>query len=187
MSENTPCPVCSSPLNKIESRPDDKYFLCPLCGNFIMTGSLLSSIPGIYKGAKDAVPKLNHPIRQMSEVGKIPELNTYNIKKYFKRDLPKPIEQADLLIRWLGKNIDGPGETIWLDPTIHRSIIGAKSDEGFDLIVSHLFDVNLLTGQYQNAMREVGRAFTSLSFEGWEYYDSLKRRGNIYHKTFMPP
>ena len=57
----------------------------------------------------------------MRKVKKIPELYTNTIEEVLKRPLPKPREQADLFIRWLAENIEGPGETVWVKPSTHRT------------------------------------------------------------------
>ena len=182
------CPVCDSKLKDHIHRPGGKdadFFSCPLCGDFLLSGSLLPSLPEILQRDKDSSAKLSHTLRQSHEAGDTPMLLTSTVDKIMDRKLPKPREQANLLIRWLGNNVDGPGETIWLEPPIHKSIIGAKSDDGFALVLKYLFDVGLLTGNLAEGMREQGRAHATLSFEGWEYYEELKLGGFTYRKAFI--
>jgi hypothetical protein len=70
----------------------------------------------------------------------------------------------------LGKTLDGPGEMIDVDSLSHRSIIGAKSDEGFALIVKHLIENGMLNGNAFNTMGALFGANITLSFKAWDYF-----------------
>lgn len=186
MSE--PCPVCHSPLK--ERRPhidgrDGAYFSCPLCGEFILSESLIATLPYTHRENKDAAAKISHALRTMQQTNKGAELYTNTVQEILKRPLPRPKEQADLLIRWLAENVEGPGKTQWIEPRTHSSIIGANSPEGFELIVQHLFDVGLVTGNLSQAIGAPGRAHATLTFDGWNYYESLLQGSAKYRKAFM--
>ena len=179
------CPVCNSELNEQNPGPNIDYFSCPSCGTFYLTRSLQSILPKKLDTEKDSNVKISHAIRQMQQNNKAPTLNTDTIKKILERPLPRPKEQADLLIRWLAENIKGPGETVWVEYNTHGAIIGAKTAEGFDFVLKHLFDIGLVTGNLADSMDTPGRAIVTLSFSGWEYYEKLKLGGAIYRKGFM--
>ena len=121
----------------------------------------------------------------MQQINKGAELYTTTIDAILKQPLPRPREQADLLIRWLAENVAGPGETTWIEPRTHSSIIGAKSPEGFALVLRHLFDNGLVTGNLSEAIGAPGRAHATLSFDGWNYYENLRQGGATYRKAFM--
>lgn len=182
------CPVCRSVLSEVNERPDGKdatFFSCPLCGDFVLSRSLIASLPHILELNKDASTKISHALRMMQQINKGADLNTYTVDEILKRPLPTPREQADLFIRWLAQNVEGPGETVWVEPATHRSIIGAKTDEGFALILHHLFDAGLVVGNLAEAMSEPTRADATLSFEGWDYWEKLRRGGATYRKGFI--
>ena len=183
------CPVCSTQIDENEIRSvsgyDSSCFPCPLCGNFNISNPLLSLLPSTLNKEKDAVAKISHAIRQMQKNNQTPTLTIDTVNKILERPLPRPREQADLLIRWLAENIEGPGETIWVEPKNLKAIIGSKSDEGFALILNHLFDIGFVTGSQAETMGAPGRAHATLSFEGWDYYENLKHGGAIYRKAFM--
>jgi hypothetical protein len=164
---------------------DASFFSCPLCGDFILSGSLVSSLPHLKASIKDADAKLSYFLRTTHEKGDRPFLYTSTVEKILEKSFPNPKEQADLLIRWLGENIDGPGETVLIYPETHKSIIGAKSNEGFDLIVKHLFDVGLVTGNYVGSLSSSGKAHATLSFDGWGYFENLKHGSSSYRKAFI--
>ncbi|MCU0411021.1 MAG: hypothetical protein MUF82_00610, partial [Bacteroidetes bacterium] len=118
MANSAICPVCNSALkNKTESPGgrDAIAFSCPLCGNFVLSGTLVSSLANIRK-TKDADAKISHALRTMQQINRGAELDTNTVSAILKRPLPKPKEQADLFIRWLAENVEGPGETVSVRP-----------------------------------------------------------------------
>lgn len=182
------CPVCNSTLKVKRACNDGRdatYFSCPQCGDFTLSGSLIATLPHTHQEDKDAAAKISHALRTMQQTNKGAELYTNTVHEILKRPLPRPKEQADLLIRWLAENVEGPGKTLWIEPSTHSSIIGANSPEGFELIVQHLFNVGLVTGNPSKAIGAPGRAHATLTFEGWNYYESLLQGSAKYRKAFM--
>lgn len=182
------CQVCQQKLKDTQGRPEGRhvdFFSCPQCGEYFASKSVLSVLPAKLESEKDAAAKISNMLRQSYEYGQIPTLYTSTIDEILKRKLPNPREQADLFIRWLGKTIDGPGETIDVKSVTHKSIIGAKSDEGFALIVKHLVDSGLLNGFTSDTMGAPFGANVTLSFEGWDYYEHLSRGSSNYRKAFI--
>lgn len=183
------CPVCQQKLNKHQERPetrDGDFFSCPRCGDFFASGSALSILPRKLESIKDSSAKISHMLRHSYEYGnKNPTLYSTTIDEVLKKNLPNPREQADLLIRWFGKTIDGPGERIEINSMFHRSIIGAKSDEGFALIVNHLFEKEMLDGHVFETMRSPFGGNFTLSFDAWDYYEELNRGNKNYRKAFI--
>lgn len=182
------CPVCNSQLKELRPNPDRRdasFFSCPQCGDFILSRSLIATLPHTLQSNKDAIAKISHALRAMQETNKGAKLDEYTIDAILKQPLPRPKEQADLFIRWLAENVEGPGETVWVESRTHSSIIGAKTPEGFALILRHLFDVGLVTGNMYEPIDAPGRAHVTLSFEGWDYYEKLLQGRATYRKAFM--
>jgi len=101
-----------------------------------------------------------------------------------RQPLPRPREQADLLLRWLAEHVPAPGETVPIDFRTHGSIIGSQSYGGFRLVLEHLFTEGLLTGILSKEIGEAG-AKATLSFAGWDHYENLRRGGAVYRQAFM--
>jgi hypothetical protein len=182
------CPICGLKLKKYKNRPygqDADLFSCPLCGDFLLSRSLIPGLPELLKSDKDSIAKISHSLRQMHEFGKASFLYTSTVKKILKRQLPTPKEQADLLIRWLGKKLDSPGELIKVESTTYKSIIGAKSDDNFAFIIKSLFDTDLLMGNIFETMGAPFGANITLTFDGWNYYENLKSGFSKYRKAFI--
>lgn len=182
------CPVCRTPLLAESPNPggrDATLFSCPRCGRFLLTGSLIEDLPHTLSTVPDAAAKLSHALRRAQEVNTEVLFSTATIEEVLQRPLPRPQEQADLLVRWLALNLPGPGELVEISPATHGGIVGAKSDSGFALVLDHLFAVGLLTGHQYKTIGAQGNAQATLSFHGWAYYESLAKGSVAYRKAFM--
>jgi hypothetical protein len=182
------CPICESKLNNKNQAPngrDATVFSCILCGDFLLSRTLVSNLASYFRDDERASTKISHAIRMMQRVNDCPEFTTNTIEDIIKKSLPKPKEQADLFIRWLAENSDTPGQLVYVSPDTHRTIMGATSPDGFKLIVSHLLDVGLVKGDFTAALATPHDATVTLSFDGWEYYDQLQLGKGTYKKAFM--
>ena len=185
---NEPCPICGTQLLAAAFSPNGRdafQYSCLRCGSFILSGTLLSSLPHIFESNTDARAKLNHALRRAQEANGVAEFSTATIAAVMKRPLPRPQEQADLLVRWLAENLPGPGESVQISPVTHGGIAGSKSEGGFALILDHLFEIGLLTGDRSRTIGNQGHAKATLSFKGWDYYERLSKGGTRYRKGFM--
>lgn len=181
------CPVCS--LEFAISGPDatgrDAILVdCDHCGKFGVTGTLAASLPNLLT-RKDAAPKLSHVIRKAYEAGQRPLLDSYTAEAILQNPLPRPREQADLLIQWLADNSPGPGESLEITYDLHGAIVGAKSDAGFTLLVDHLKSTGLVSGPHETYLSGQSVAHIALTFAGWDYYETLRLGGVTYRKAFM--
>ncbi|NTV67438.1 MAG: hypothetical protein HGB06_07120 [Chlorobaculum sp.] len=167
-----------------DSTKDTVQIDCPHCGNFALTGSLETELPSLLK-QQDAKPKLSHALRRSQESSTRPLFDTYAAEAALKQPLPRPREQADFLVRWLAENSPGPGEKVWVNYTDHGAIIGAKSKDGFELVIDHLFDSDFVTGQQSKTLGGGDKAYATLTFAGWEHYEDLLRSRQVYRKAFM--
>jgi hypothetical protein len=182
------CPVCDSPVSSKSPDPtrrDTTAYACPLCGNYSISGTAEACLPNALNSEPDASAKISHAIRRQQKNGSTAFLNSTAIEAITTGPLPRPREQADLFIRWLAQNSPGPGESVWVEPKHHMSIIGAKSAEGFALVIDHLFDIGQISGNKAYYLEEPGRADVKLTFAGWDHYETLKLGGADYKKAFM--
>jgi hypothetical protein len=185
---STACPVCKTPLLTPPSNAgnrDATQFSCSRCGRFVLTGTLIATLPHTLGSTPDAAAKLSHALRRAQEVNTDVLFSTSTIEEVLKRALPRPQEQADLLIRWLAQNIPGPGEFVKVTSVTHAGIVGSKSANGFALVVAHLFETGLLTGNQVQPIGTGGWAHVTLTFRGWAYYEDLVKGSTAYRKAFM--
>jgi len=182
MSED--CLICKTTLTTKPEQPDEgQAYECPRCGKYLMSTNTEKSIRG-YPYNEEQIAILSHAIRKMQRQDSLPEINPDLITAILKNPLPNPIEQANNLIIWFAENVS-LGEKLLVQPSTHQSIIGAKSPDGFALILKYLFERGVFVGNMAEAMGAPGRALVTLSFDGWQYYDQLKRGAVDSRKAFM--
>ncbi|MDD5320209.1 MAG: hypothetical protein PHD43_06265 [Methylococcales bacterium] len=188
------CPVCKTELKKAPfERGDAMAFLCYRCGDFVLSSSLVAALPSILQENKNADVKISHALRTMQRINKNVELSESIIKTILEKPLPRPQEQADLLIRWLAEHSDNPGDKVKFQPIDHHlSIIGAKTVEGVRLVLSHLNEKGLVIGKGLvngpvTTISEVNNSFgqLALTFDGWNHYETLLKGSATYRKAFM--
>jgi hypothetical protein len=192
MASPEKCPVCGRQVERLEHDParDAVQIDCPHCGNFALSGSLIAELPALLK-QPDAQAKLSHALRRSQESSARPLFDRYAVEAALKQPLPRPREQADFLVRWLAVNCPGPGETVAVNYENSGAIIGAKSKEGFKLVTGHLVRSGLILSENLgihgdfNKLASKGSVATALSFAGWDHYENLLRRGQVYRKAFM--
>lgn len=171
-------PVSRGPLNDVVS------YDCHFCGKFGLTGTAAETVPPSLQAEPKMRPIFSHILRKMQHAEEWPVIGTSIAAKIFETAaLPTPKEQADNLIRWLGDNVDGPGDRVNLSALISlRSIIGAISDRGVHFIIDGLLETELLVKKERPS--NVDHELT-LSFAGWERYEELRRGRPTGRKAFM--
>lgn len=181
------CPVCTLISATVEPDPtsrDAVKVACDHCGTFGLTAPLHGALPGLL-AERDAAPKLSHVVRKAHESGQHLVVDTYTAQAILGNPLPRPREQADLLIHWLALNSPGPGESVQVGYDTHGAIVGAKSDAGFALLVDHLLSSGMVTGPHETYLSGQSVADIALTFAGWDAYESLRLGGATYRKAFM--
>ena len=185
MSDN--CPVCQTILNNGKENITVPTYDCPRCGKFGLSSKAKNLLPNLYndeeeKTKEEKVAILSHAIRKMQKKHSFPKLNYDLIQAILKNPLPSLTGQKNNFIHWLGENVEH-GEDVLIEASTHQAITGAKTPKGFEFIIKHLFDTGILAGQiYRDG---IGKAHVSLTFDGWQYYDQLKRGVIDSRKAFM--
>jgi hypothetical protein len=181
------CPICStegSSVARDETGRDATIIECKHCGNFSLSGSLLASLPH-YLQQPDATTKLSHIARKSSEAGDPLLLTTYLAEALIDKPLPRPREQADLLVQWLAQHSPAPGESVAISFEEHGAIVGAKSHAGLAMLLEHLKKVQWIDGPFGRYLSGEVHARVHLTFEGWEHYEALRIGLASYRKAFM--
>lgn len=185
------CPICNSILSQSteiqekSSGRDGEYLSCRQCGDFFLTGTVISTLPSNLNNDTEKMAILSHAIRKMQRDGEEPFLDSYLVDQILERPLPTPTDQANNFILWLGENVKGPGEQIWVEPSSHQAVMGAQTPAGFDLVISHLFDEGLIQGIQSQSVGVPGKAGVTLSFDGWQYFEDIKKGAVSSRKAFM--
>ena len=189
------CPVCNldigeEPLYQVHQDSSIYHYSCKRCGNFWVDSRINSILPAILENKRNKAV-LSHWIRTKHEqISKSPPdeqffretiiLDKQLVETIIKNPPPSPSEQEDNIIRWLGENIEAPGEIIKIEYDTHRSIMGAITLNNFALVIRHLFDSGIIQGNLST-----NTANLTLSYEGLQYYEELKRGATDSQKAFM--
>lgn len=191
---NSKCPVCNTDIQKIQRVSGSlERCSCQRCGDFEITVRLKMNLSSMLSGDNQKIAVLSDWIRSKHEARiidtsgqyEIPRLDEKLVETILKQKPPNPAEQADNFVLWLGNSKHPLGELVWVQPCTHQSIMGAITPEGFELVLYHLMDEGILQGNKAKAMGAPGRAYVTLSFEGWQYYEELKLGTTDSRKAFM--
>lgn len=178
------CPICGTVLVVDGGMPtgDSQCYSCPRCGDFHLSGSFAATIKNKLDNY-DKVAVLSHAIRKMQRNIDTPMLEDDLVEKILKMNkVPSHTEQANNFILWLGDNSVGFSEWVEVQMEWHISVMGAKTLKGFRSICNYLVKSRLIEGDFGTAS-SWGRYY--LTFEGWDYYEQLKKGALNSRKAFM--
>ena len=181
------CPVCNIHMQKQGGYVNAKGsydYACNRCGNFTLTSTAAATVGN----ACDTVVKkaiLSHAIQKRQAKEDRPVITSTQITEILENGtIPAPQEQSESFILWLGDTFSELGLEIYIHPDFHQSIIGSVSASAFNFVVSHLVDKGFLAADKQRIIDEIGY-MVALTFDGWEWYQSLKRGRSNSRKAFM--
>ena len=152
------------------------FYNCPRCGTFGLTWPAKRMIgPWLERDARNSTI-LGHLLRRMQTAQEWPLVNSDVVERIISSSqLPTPHEQADILVRWLGEHLPGPGERMIVSFDHHGAIVGAFTVDGFVFVLKGLTESGLL----ESSLGGGGRANVTLTFAGWQRYEetgfNLKR------------
>lgn len=152
------------------------FFDCPRCGLFGLTyHAETAALPSLL-----ATPRkrsvLSYAISRTPRTG--PNTTVFDAEqceRIVKADLlPTPQQQGENLIRWLGNNLSGSGDTRILTFSEQGRAIDAQSEEAFDFVVEGLATSDLIQVRGGPSINDAGPQAT-LTFKGWSVYEQLRR------------
>jgi len=191
------CPICNWDLISRPSEADgNTRFGCPRCGNFSLARSALDDLPQLLETDRERAV-LSYSVRRAQKASEDPTYSSESIKHIIDSAyLPGAHEQADNLVRWLGDNSDGPGVYTGLNSRDHGAIAGSLlNNESFRFLAIEMIKSGLLEGKLQHwkvhragggtLSQADGLANATLSFNGWQRYEELKRGAASGSAAFM--
>jgi hypothetical protein len=99
--------------------------------------------------------------------------------------LPKPLEQMNNLVILLGDSLLSIGEWKEFSFPFLQAEIGAISQEGVLTIINSLVQKELVKGEGSRVDPMGHPMKLTLTMDGWEYYENLKRGSLSSRKVFM--
>lgn len=181
-----PCPVCKTELRKTESRGDRYFFECPRCGPFSLSGSARSMVEGQIERTKDGSAKLSHALYRMTRREQWAMVTSDLLENILVNgNLPKPHEQLENLILWLGENQQTMGDVIQVvDQAI--AAVGTTDMGSVGFLTSQAIEAGLINGE---VLRTIGSdcfiPSAQLTLKGWRQFDELQRGKSSSRIAFM--
>lgn len=177
MSETVSCPLCD--LKGVPGLPASVALLhkyrCPNCGTYEVSVGL-----GLPDRARRERALLSHVIKKAQRTSPCPVLTVEWCEHILKGSrLPNPAEQADNLILWLGEELERQDEGRGLNVPVMTRHLSAVAGSLNSREVAFVLDSLV---ERKDISRTEGM---KLTFQGWERYDEIKRRGIDTKKAFM--
>lgn len=161
---------------------------CPRCGKFWLTGTAVAILPHLIGNDGIKRSMLSHRLRKRIDATQEPVfLYESDLKQLVDNTpLPKPQEQADSLILWIGNSQQAAEE--WAHATAWRlaAIVGAgntpgRSDEpGFNWLFQQIKESGLFVASTDGSQIKL-----RLTMAGWKEFDTLSRRVAASYTAFM--
>ena len=179
MPELALCPVCLTPVEKRSHHGSVVYFVCPRCGIFGLTVHVeaiglrdLLGTPRRRSVLSYAINRRTLPARPGTQTT---VFDTDECERILRADLlPTPQQQGENLIRWLGNNLSGPGDSARLTFENQGRAIEALSEENFAFVVEALAASDSIQSFGGPSINDDAPRVT-LSFKGWSLYEQLRR------------
>jgi len=194
------CPVCNLNVaepkssNNIKGKEMHRYS-CKRRGDYnIETDFEELELTYLLNNDSKKITALSHWIRTKHEsnmkekshhrfLQKTITLNKELVENIIKNPPPSLVEQENNFVRWLG-DTTAPGEDIIVKSNTHQAIMGSKTQQEFNFVLSHLSDDGLIEA-IPNSHAGIDYEKITLSFKGWEYNERLKRGAVESRKAFM--
>lgn len=179
------CPICGHSLNTRVEGTDPVLFNCIGCGSFVMGQDAIDDLPALLHGKKFAAPLLSHALRNITESNRRPNIQIELLEKILKSSqLPSPQEQLERLIIWFGRNQETPTSAVRPSQDT-LAYIGAIDNEGLYYVAKRALDLKLISGPLPQTTGGPTFMPTTLTFDGWEYLNSLQK-GKVHgRQAFM--
>ena len=179
MTKSQPCPACLS-ISEIENVKIDGtiaivYLVdCPRCGKYQIEYVARDSLNIDLNATQTAV--LSHAIRTLHKKTEIPFLDQITVARMLQGTLPKPNQQMNNFVLWLGDKTGALGVKIQADLSVVQSEIGAATIDGVRSIVAYLVAKHLIEERHiAGTIETASLRIFMLTMEGWEYYEKLKQ------------
>jgi len=185
------CPVCSLEVNKLQGVVIDRQLRhivdCLRCGSYQITDTSVKYLQYHLKSETKNI-LLSHAIHKMQKnAGEdYPFLTHDQVLKILDNPHPKPSEQLNNFILWLGEEAPILSKKTKVDAKIIQAELAAVSENGVRSIINHLHQKNIVEGDAIGGTWELAPAYElALTIDGWELYEKLKQGSLSSRKAFM--
>jgi Zn-finger nucleic acid-binding protein len=180
------CPVCNSALKKFVEQGRRNLCECPRCGPYSISIEAQDDLPSLLSRGKNSSARLSHALYHMTKREQWAFVTTTLLQNILDNtELPRPQEQLENLILWLGDTQPNMGATIEAEDDAIAAV-GMVDMPSLGFLVSQAIGVGLLKGE---VVAFLGGACSILSLQltlsGWQLYEQLTRGKSTSRIAFM--
>lgn len=180
------CPVCLSFLRKSDSREDRVFIECLRCGPYSLNPTEVGLVGSRIQQASDGPARVSHALYSMSRREQWVFIDNNRLSAILDQTaLPRPGDQVDNLITWLGDNQTNIGSGIEAGPAAIAAV-GAADETSLVFVITHAIAAGLVKG---DVIPSMGGTFAisplQLSIPGWERFDEIRRGEAASRVVFM--
>lgn len=150
-----------------------------------MSGTAKSMVRGQLEQITDGPAKLSHALYRMSRSEQWALITSDLLSNILSESLPRPNEQLDNLILWLGENQPTMGESIQIGNQAIAAI-GTTDIGSVGFLTAQAIEDGLISGE---VIRTLGGncliPSAQLTLKGWKQFDELQRGKSLSRKAFM--
>lgn len=181
------CPICDLLLEEKGSSGDKYQYRCQRCGTFQLVGTAKAMLGYEFSGADDLKRAvLSHAVRKMQASMEWPLLNSHSYKQILQQNgLPKPVEQAQNLLLWLGKAAEASDSIVTESCEALQAIIGGRRPESVYYVANYLANQGSITYDRTDNTKSTPPLQFQMKFEGWGRYDQLMHESAESRIAFM--
>jgi hypothetical protein len=183
------CPICGN--KSCDFLPGSEWghsiHDCPRCGAFAIIGTATGILPSLLGNNSIDRSVLSHLIRKAQHPPRPVTIFQSDLPAYLKAPpLPKPREQADNVLLWVGTKQNSPSvfarcQITFLAATIGAAISGA-SEDACQWLLNHLEHEKLIEIRPNEPS---GSVAMKLSMKGWDRHEELRRSSVPSRIAFM--
>ncbi|OGQ97778.1 MAG: hypothetical protein A2521_02445 [Deltaproteobacteria bacterium RIFOXYD12_FULL_57_12] len=182
-----PCPVCKSVLKDSHTGDGRNFYDCQRCGPYSLSYTTASILEGQLSKTKDAAAKVSYALYRMTKREQWAMLDSYMLKNIIENtQLPRPQEQFENLVLWLGEMQSSMGIAVSIDgSTISAS--GATDKSAVDFLAAQAIEAGFVDGIATRGIEGNYATLTTikLTLKGWGLFEELQRGKASGRNAFM--
>jgi hypothetical protein len=180
------CPVCETELLKTHEHGMKYFYECPLCGPFSLSFEVQHDIAHWLSTKENSRAILSHVLYRMTKREQWAQLTTDLVANILKNtELPRPKQQLDNLILWMGEKQKRLGDEI-SDTLTAVAATGAGDMASLGFLVNQAIAHGYLHGSVTELLGAPPHVDSlRLTISGWDYYEIIQRTNPASHLAFM--
>jgi hypothetical protein len=181
-----PCPVCKAELRSAKSHGDRYFFECLRCGPYSLSGTVNADFQWYLSRGEDVAAKLSYALYRMTKREQWAMLTSNLMENIIRNtELPRPLEQLDNLILWLGEKQPTMGTAVAMaDDAIAAT--GAIDSISVGFLTSEAVEGGLISGIVKQVLSgEYVIPSIQLTLKGWQRFEELQHGKASGRHAFM--